>query len=482
MPMSERLDKAILAGLAVAIVFTSLARGAVEPWYMAAFELHVTALAVLFALKAAKDPSRRLHIPAPIWPMVGLLAFGLVQSVAWTDSAGNRASLSLDVEATRSTVLALIALIVVTVIVANVLNSRERLGRAAHFLTFYGLAMAVFAIARFFILSIYNDTPDWAVQGMFVNHNHFAGHMELLLPVPLALVITNAVPGRRALFAFAAAVIGVATVASLSRGGMMSVGAELLFLLAASLTLKLSPPARREGESREQRDSLLSLILWRMGLRRASSPGSGSSAPLTAGLILLLAVVIIGGTFWLDRESLVERVMRNKVVSGDPRGETLSSSRGWLWQETLDMFRARPLLGSGLGAYATAYSHHSREDRGFAPEQSHGDYLQILADAGLIGGALAACFIVLAARNIARSLHARDPLAAGVALACGAGFVGMLVHSVFDFNLQLPSNSLLFLLLTAASSRIGLMLAARRAEDVIGSEDVAGSQVARAYR
>jgi O-antigen ligase len=321
--------------------------------------------------------------------------------------------------------LALAALVAAFVVAANVLTTRGRLAGGTYGLTFYGLAMAVFAFVRYFAGDAPSETVSPAVQGMFVNRNHFAGHMELLLPFPVALVVTNAVPGRRLLFAFAAVVIGAAAVASLSRGGMISVGAEMLVMLAASFALK-------------------------------SVRGSGRSAPLVAGMVTLLVAGIIAGALWLDRGRVVSRVTEGQLMSAEPGVETLSTSRGWLWQETFEMFRAHPVAGVGLGAYATAYPAFSRADRRVAVEQAHNDYLQILADAGLIGGALAACFVALVVAEMARALRrARDPLLAATALGGVAGVAGLMVHSAFDFNLQIPANSLLFLLALAVVIQSG---------------------------
>jgi O-antigen ligase len=79
----------------------------------------------------------------------------------------------------------------------------------------------------------------------------------------------------------------------------------------------------------------------------------------------------------------------------------------------------------------------------------------VLADAGVVGGLLAAWFIFLVARAVLRGLNSADPLKAAMALAAGAGIFSILVHSLFDFNLQIPSNSLLFLLLSAVASYAG---------------------------
>jgi hypothetical protein len=65
-------------------------------------------------------------------------------------------------------------------------------------------------------------------------------------------------------------------------------------------------------------------------------------------------------------------------------------------------------------------------------------------------------FLVLLFRAVARGMRSNDRLYAGLALGSGAGMFGLLVHSVFDFNLQLPSNALLFLLLAAVATHIGV--------------------------
>jgi O-antigen ligase len=91
--------------------------------------------------------------------------------------------------------------------------------------------------------------------------------------------------------------------------------------------------------------------------------------------------------------------------------------------------------------------------------QAHNDYLQALADGGLIGGALALWFIAATVISVWRGLRSRDLVEAGVALGCGAACLGLFVHSAFDFNLQIPANALPFLLLSflpSVVSRAGL--------------------------
>ena len=136
------------------------------------------------------------------------------------------------------------------------------------------------------------------------------------------------------------------------------------------------------------------------------------------------------------------------------------------------MFRANPILGVGLGAYETAYPIYSRDDgaatlgTSYAVDKAHNDYFQVLADTGVIGGALTLWFIISLFQAIFRASKSSDPLFQAIALGCGAGIFGLLTHSLFDFNLQLPSNALLFLLLAAVVSHTG---AVAKASDAKGA-------------
>src|SRR5262245_26615836 len=95
------LDRSIATGLLVALVFATLAYGAVEPWSIALFELIVTVLAVMWIFKMVVSRSASFAVPDVALPVAGLLLVALIQSIALRGGTGRLASLSLDVEATR---------------------------------------------------------------------------------------------------------------------------------------------------------------------------------------------------------------------------------------------------------------------------------------------------------------------------------------------------------------------------------------------
>jgi O-antigen ligase len=448
--MNHHLNKTISWGLLAAVVFTGLAFGAVEPWSIFVFEVMVLALLVFWGIKVLRDGRLNLRVPAVVLPVAALLAVGLIQSIALSRSDGSWVSLSMNVGYTRSAVTVLAFLLIALVIASNFFVSRERLAVVGHFLVVYGLALAIFALVQHFTWSgrLYWIRPTLATFpfGPFANHNHFAGYMELLIPLPIAMVLTRAV-GRemRFLYGFAAAIMSLAMVVSLSRGGLISLAAMLMFLVLVSIRMPRiwrHETGRREFEEADRKGQVA------VGRFRA----------VASQVIVVAAIVVVigAGVVWIGADPVIQRVTQSQPAEGLPQ-ETFSTSRGWIWRDTISMIRANPLLGVGLGAYVTAFSLYTKSDGSLRVPQAHNDYLQVVADGGIVGGLIALWFVVVVFRVVARGLKSRDPMLSGLALGSGAGIVGILVHSLFDFNLQIPSNVLLFLVLAAVASNVAAL-------------------------
>jgi O-antigen ligase len=343
-------------------------------------------------------------------------------------------SLSKNVGYTRAAVTVLVFLLISAVIASSFFTSKKHLSVLGHFLVIYGLGMAIFALVQHFAWngSFYWLRPTEATSpfGPFANHNHFAGYMELLIPLPVALIITRAVRAElRVLFGFAAAMMGLAAVLSLSRGGIISIAAAMIFLVLMSARL----PQRHGNMTTSRR-----------------LPHIASRAAVVIAIVAVISV----GIFWIGADPVINRVSQGRAENGNSPEETFFSSRGWVWRDSLTMIRANPVLGVGLGAYETAFSIYTKSDGSLRVPQAHNDYLQVLTDSGIVGGLLALWFIVSLFRAVTRGIRSRDPLFAGLALGSGAGLFSILVHSVFDFNLQLPSNALLFLLLSTVATSV----------------------------
>src|SRR5207249_11827847 len=84
------------------------------------------------------------------------------------------------------------------------------------------------------------------------------------------------------------------------------------------------------------------------------------------------------------------------------------------------------------------------------------DALELLAEGGLAGVVIVAWLAALAACGLADRLrHGRDPFRKSIAVGAAGAVAALAVHSLFDFNLRLPANALVFvsLLGLAASPR-----------------------------
>lgn len=441
-------DQIISTGFVALVVFTALAHGVVEPWSELIFVLIVAALGLMWAIKAIKDKRWSLFFPANLWPLAGLILLGLAQSLSFqtgSDQTGNKKlfSLSLDVEATQGTTFLLICLLVTSLLASNFLTHRERLQTLMQFLTIFGLVLATFSLIQYFT---WNDKFYWlrAVEshtasfGPFVNRNHFAGYMELLLPWPVALMLTRRRSvAEKAFYLFITAWIAIVAIFSLSRGGMMSIFAQLAFLAI------FRPRQFDEAE--------IAAVPSRMTtfLQRG-----------TAAAVVL--VVIFGGLTWLGAERVVDRVAvgfeDEQVLAASQSSSDKSGygGRAELWRDSWEIFRANPLTGAGLGSFETALPiYNQSRNLGMVASQSHNDYLQTLTDAGLIGGLLVIWFLLATGRAVLKGLRAHEPLMSHAAFGCGVAIFGLLVHSLFDFNLQLLSHSFLFLSFAAIAGQLG---------------------------
>jgi len=113
------------------------------------------------------------------------------------------------------------------------------------------------------------------------------------------------------------------------------------------------------------------------------------------------------------------------------------------WQGALRMFAARPILGIGWNAFARVYPKHMILG-GWPVTVVHNDYLQVLAETGLIGFALYAAFwIVTIIGGVKLSVNSDSPaelrwLRTGMLCA----IISFLLHSLVDFDLYIPGIAL----------------------------------------
>lgn len=480
--MSLLIERAILFILLLSVIFSALAQGVVDAWSVGVLECLGGLLIILWASKIVVDHNLKITIPRLLLPIIAFFLLGLLYCIAFTGKDGALISLSRDVEATRKTVLLFFFLLLELLISVQLLNTKKRLILLTNFLIAYGLAMAMFALIQHFTWNgkfywVKPNTQGVSPFGPFVSHNHFAGYMEMLIPLSFAMMLKrNANMESRMFYGFAGLVMSVATVASLSRGGLLSLFALIVFLLIGKLNSRSASQNRSRHSASRSSDNYGMELAGRQNplpVRRSSQVGNLVPKLVKGGLAtLVVAIAVFVGFVWVGPDRVTDRLTKGKLTSNNQEDETFFSSRGWIWNDTWTMIKANPLLGVGIGAYETAFPIYTKSNGSIIVGQSHNDYLQVLADAGIVGAIIAGWFIFLVIRESWRGIRLRDATLSSIALGSGAGIFAILIHSFVDFNLQLPSNILLFFILLAMLAQSLVVGIAQEVRNVDGGKSL----------
>ena len=422
--------------ICIAIVLSALAYGTVHYWALALFNLGALTILILWVVDGWVLGRVRVSRSTLQLPLLGLIVLGLIQLLPLRNAGieGSSiplvSSLSLDPNATRLVLVQLSSLFVYFAATLVFTDTPHRLHILVRTIIIFGFCLALFGLTQSFTSpnKVYwiRELSQSTAFGPFINRHHFAGYMELTIALPLGLLFAGAVDKeKRLLYLFAAGLMGVALVMTSSRGGIISLVAQILFFVVVTALW------RPENNERRVRRGWLSGVAIRVGL------GVGLLVALFAGVLLL------GGEFSITR-------FIDSVNTDDP-----TTGRAHFWSVTVDIIKAHPWIGTGLGAFGVIYTRYDSRNGLFRLEQAHNDYLQIFSDAGVIGAALALGFIVILVRRAFVRMRSADEFRRGIAVAALGGCFAVLVHSLFDFTLHTTSNALLFLILAGLATMNG---------------------------
>jgi O-antigen ligase len=417
-----------------ALITTTLAYGTTHNWALAAFALSAAAIVCLWCLDGLILRSVQISINPLQWPLLGMILLGLAQLLPLRapDSGGlplsPAHSLSLDPYATRLVLVQVVCLLIYFAASFIFINTSKRLRTIALTITSFGFLLAIFGLVQY--LTTDGTRVYWFRRltqsqafGPFINRHHFAGYMELTMALPLGLLFSGAIEKyRRPLYIVAVTIMGVALIMTNSRGGMISVAAEILFLVI------IAGPGFKHS-SQEPR------------VRQIRAAG------LRTLLAFALIGALIGGAFLIGGSEVFTRLI------GTPTAADPTSGRTHFWAVTIDVIKAYPIFGSGLGSLGVVYTRYDSNNGLLRLEQAHNDYLQTLSDGGIIGGVLGLAFIVILFRQGFARRETSDKFRRGVATGALAGCFAVLIHSFFDFTLHTTANALLFLILACLATQ-----------------------------
>jgi O-antigen ligase len=427
------IERAVFTLALVLIVLAAIPYGSAEVWWTSFFGAGILALAPLWAAEATLRGGwqwRRLH--GLVLPPLALLLFCALQL----------ASVSADPSGTRFFLLRLAALTLLGAILLRYTTSAERLHALVLTVICVGVGSAVFGLVRQaaqpegvgFILPA---LPRGVGYGQIISRNQFAFMMEMSLGLALGLVFRRG--GRSEVSIFYASLalpIGAALILANSRGGILTMMCQVLFLavLAAS-----SFASRGRGERRGQGEGHREEARPRRLLRSVLT-----SVVLVAALVFLVSAAIV----WVGGEPVVSNLSTvSEELGAEDSAGRWNTRRVDIWRATWEMIKDHPVAGVGFGGYWTAVTAYHDASGEYTPQQAHNDYLELLAGGGLVGFAIALWFAVIVLRRARRVLRRGDSFRRAAATGALVGLFGVAVHSLFDFGLHLTINAALFVAL-----------------------------------
>ncbi len=268
------------------------------------------------------------------------------------------------------------------------------------------------------------------VSGTYVNPNHFAGLLEMSFPLAVLWAVSvwrkrltrDASSTGPALATVGLLVVGscllMGIVFSSSRMGFIStVGASIL----TTFTLLVSRTGRRPGVGHD----------WRW---------------LTS--VALLGCLLV----FLPTRGLIDRLAKLTTTEG------LSvENRSEIWRDSLHMIAAYKWTGSGLGAYEYGLYRFKVTLPMDRVNFAHNDYLQITAELGFVGAALAAALALwILWRLVSVVLWMRSSRNWELAVGLLGALLAIALHSLVDFNLYIPANALALAWLSGIADSPGL--------------------------
>jgi O-antigen ligase len=304
-----------------------------------------------------------------------------------------------------------------------------------------GVVLALFGIVQRAVAPgmIYGFRKAPSAFGPFANRNHYAGWMLMALPMAIGYVAARSgramrgvTPGWRQrliwlsspaashliLAGVVVLIMGVALVLTLSRAAILSF---VVALATAGWFLT-------RGQTRSRRT-------------------------LTVGCLACAGLLSIG---WVGPDRIVQ-----KFAAAD---ETAPGGRLTIWRDTLGIVQRFPLAGTGMNTYDTAMLMYESIEADTYAEEAHNDYLQLVAEGGLLVAGASALMLALLARELVRRFRedAGDPMAFQIRVGAVTGLLAVGLQELVDFPLQLPGNTALFAVLCAIAIRKEEPLAAAR--------------------
>lgn len=431
------IDRIIFVAALVLIVLTVVPYGTVDAWWEAVFECGTFTITALWIVESLLLKNWRISKLWPVLPLVLLVGYAFAQivslPVSWLPAVSGsfpRRTLTIDPYQTYLTARKLLALVLFIAILLIHTSTQSRVRWIVRLIVGLGFASAVFGIVRQLSQSPASTSgfvlpflfPGYG-YGEFISSNVFAYLVEMVFALILGVTLCGGsrrewVPINLAI----AVVVWTALVLSNSRGGVVGLTCASMFVSFVALSRYSARRLLTEGGSRP----VLTFI--------------HSSPVFRVMAIVLLVLTLVAGVVWMGGEKLAAKVRAeattDEVIDGGTRKD--------IWRYSWESIKEHPLTGTGFGTYFLAITKHQNGSGRIKLEQAHNDYLDLMANGGIIALGLAAWFIIGLIRRIRSLLGAPDSYRRAAVVGASAGILAISIHSLVDFGLQITGIAIVF--------------------------------------
>jgi O-antigen ligase len=347
---------------------------------------------------------------------------------------------------------ALVCLAAVLLVLAGV-RSHQRCRQLLLALLVGGLLQSLFAVllysskARYQFL-YFAFAQGQRATGTFPNPDHLAGYLELSLAAGLGLLLAQ---------------FGSGTSHTLNWRQRVAQAADFLISskMLVRLTLVVMVVALVLTRSRMGNGAFFFSMLLVGAMAAATSARLRRPALWVVVSMAVIDVVVIGQ--WVGLERVVDRMTETAestaIEAGQPsdfegtepvlREESLQQ-RLRVPALSLPLIWQRPWFGHGGGSYQYAFPDVKPADLPLFWNHAHNDYVELAVDVGLVGLLPLLLLAALTAWRSARMLRdVNSRLMQGVGVSALTALCCMGLHSLVDFNLQIPANAFVFTTLLA---------------------------------
>jgi O-antigen ligase len=422
--LDKWMERGILGLVLAILVFTPLAFGGrpqlpagfffdfllVDTFQMA--EWLMAGVIVLWGVRLWLNPRPKLLWPPICWAVIAFTVYAIARYA------------TADIEyVARQELMRIIVYAFLFFVIINNLHRQEHIQVITLTLVFLAMIISFYAVYQF----LADSTRVWYVytqyahraSGTYICPNHLGGLLEMLLPLGLAFCITSRLKALQKIFlAYATFVLLAGIAATVSRGTWLATALSMIIFFT--------------------------VLLFQRSFR------------LHAALFLIL---IVGAAIaFMPRNYSFQARYKKLIVDGRLDDDL----RFFMWEPALKVWQDNVWLGAGPAHFDYRFRQHRPEMVQLQPDRVHNDFLNALADWGVVGASLIAVALGLLVVGVVKTWNvvrnsadlSGKQTSNKIAFLLGGtiGLTAIFFHSAVDFNMHIPANAMIAVTLMALLS------------------------------